>query len=72
MTYFDCFVIGAWAFAFGWSVGAIYMQNHANKPAEKPERAALVEVPRELVSCSAGCSLSDFPQVAYSQEDATS
>jgi hypothetical protein len=48
MTYFDCFVIGAWAFAFGWSVGAIYMHNHANKLAEKPERAALVEGPARI------------------------
>ena len=29
MTYFDCFVLAAWAFAFGSFIGAIYVQNHA-------------------------------------------
>lgn len=55
MTYFDCFVVGAWAFAFGWFFGAIHVQNHNNEPAnvrltEKPERAALVEIPQDAVS----------------------
>ncbi len=28
MTYFDCFVVGSWMFAFGWFLGAVYVQNH--------------------------------------------
>ncbi len=58
MPYFNLFVVGAWAFAFGWFFGAIHEQNHNNKPAdqrlpEKPEAAALVEMPRDAVSSSA-------------------
>ena len=39
MTYFDCFVVGAWTFAFGWFFGAIYVQNQN----EKVERPLLLE-----------------------------
>jgi len=56
MTYFDCFVVGMWAFAFGWFFGAIYVQNHENNPAdlrreEGPEPTPAVEI--EAVSSAA-------------------
>jgi hypothetical protein len=41
MTYFDCFVVGAWMFAIGWFLGAIYMQNQS----EKTERPSVSEKP---------------------------
>ncbi|HTW56651.1 MAG TPA: hypothetical protein VMD99_00830 [Terriglobales bacterium] len=44
MTYFDCFVVVAWTFAFGWFVGAIYVQNHK----EKTQRPQVV---RKLERC---------------------
>jgi hypothetical protein len=47
MTCFDCFVVGAWAFAFGWFFGAIYVQNHN----EKTERPRAVE---KLERCTEG------------------
>jgi hypothetical protein len=42
MSYFDCFVAAAWAFAFGWFFGAIYMQNRTeetetSRVSEQPE-----------------------------------
>ena len=44
MTFFDCVVVGAWAFAIGWSCGAVYIQNQNEKrksprAAGKPERS---------------------------------
>jgi len=33
MTYFDCFMLGAWTFAIGWLLGAIYVQNRKEKTA---------------------------------------
>ena len=58
MMYFDCFVIGAWAFAFGWLLGAIYAQNHNEGPASlrsagSPEPVDLVEIPLDAVSSAA-------------------
>jgi len=58
MTYFDCFVIGAWMFAIGWSLGAIYVQNHneetqISQVSEKPERCAEREAWRLPVVASA-------------------
>ena len=41
MTYFDCFVIGAWMLGIGWLLGAIYMQNQS----EKTERPSVSEKP---------------------------
>jgi hypothetical protein len=38
MTYFDCFVAASWAFAVGWFLGAIYVQNH-NQTAESSRLA---------------------------------
>ena len=58
MTYFDCFVVGAWAFAFGWFFGAIYVQNHKNEPgrsfAQEPEPEVLAEIPNYAVISAAG------------------
>jgi len=42
MPYFDCLVIGSWAFAFGWFFGAIYVQNHKEKK-EQPQVAEKLE-----------------------------
>jgi len=64
MTYFDCFVVGAWMFAIGWFLGAIYVQNHNEKTesphvsekldvTEKPERCPECEAWRLPVSASA-------------------
>jgi hypothetical protein len=47
MTYFDCFVVGAWMLAIGWYLGAIYMQNH-NEKAESPRVVEKLEEPEEL------------------------
>jgi hypothetical protein len=41
MTYFDCFLVGSWMFAFGWFLGAIYMQNHDEKPQSYGNEEAL-------------------------------
>jgi hypothetical protein len=35
MLYFDCFMIGAWMFAFGWFLGAVHVQNQ-NERTERP------------------------------------
>jgi hypothetical protein len=35
MAYFDCCMVGAWMFAIGWFLGAVYMQNH-DKTMESP------------------------------------
>jgi hypothetical protein len=58
MTLFDCFLLGSWAFAFGWFFGAIYVQNQKEEPpglglAKKAERTALLEIPMDAVSSSA-------------------
>ena len=58
MMYFDCLVIGTWAFAFGWFLGAIYVQNQNEKPtslrsAGGSEPAALVEIPLHAVGSAA-------------------
>jgi hypothetical protein len=58
MTYFDCFVIGAWAFAFGWLFGAIHVQNRNDEPAnlrsaESAEPADLVEIPQDAIGSAA-------------------
>ena len=58
MTYFDCFIVGAWAIAFGWFFGAVYVQNRGDEPAnlrlaERPEPADLVEIPQDAVSSAA-------------------
>jgi hypothetical protein len=37
MTYFDCFVVGAWMFAFGWFFGATHVQNRTEKTEIPPE-----------------------------------
>jgi hypothetical protein len=49
MPYFDCFVVGAWAFAFGWFFGAIYVQNHN----EKNESPRVIEQPERCPECEA-------------------
>jgi len=49
MTYFDCFVLLAWAFAFGWFFGAIYVQNHK----EETERSRVSEKPEPCPDCEA-------------------
>jgi len=67
MTYFDCFVLVAWAFAFGWFFGAIYVQNHNEKTesprvsekldlSEKPERCRESEAWRLPVAASASAA----------------
>jgi hypothetical protein len=58
MAYFDCFVVGAWMFAIGWFLGAIYVQNHNEKTerprvSEKPERCPECEEWRLPVAASA-------------------
>jgi hypothetical protein len=58
MMYFDCFVIAAWAFAFGWLFGAVYVQNRNNEPAnlrsaESQEPADMVEIPEYAISSAA-------------------
>jgi len=58
MTNFDCFVVGAWMFAIGWFLGAIYMQNHDEKtesphPSEKLQRCTECEGWRVPTAASA-------------------
>jgi hypothetical protein len=53
MLYFDCFMIGAWMFAMGWFLGAVYVQNHKEN-AERPERSPEREAWRRAVLASAG------------------
>jgi len=52
MPYFDCFMIGAWMFAMGWFLGAVYVQNHEEKT-EHPERSPEGEAWRRAVLASA-------------------
>jgi len=59
MTYFDCFVLGAWTFAIGWFLGAIYVQNHDEKAespraVKEPERCTECDEWRLPVAASAG------------------
>jgi hypothetical protein len=47
MTYFDCFMAGAWMFALGWFLGAIYLQNRIEeteipRESEQPEQESEV------------------------------
>ncbi len=42
MLYFDCFVVGAWTFVFGWFLGAVYVQNQ-NEKAESPRASEKLE-----------------------------
>jgi hypothetical protein len=58
MTYFDCFVLGAWLFAIGWFLGAVDVQNHKEKrksprATEKLEQCAECETWRLPVAASA-------------------
>jgi len=48
MTYFDCFVLGAWMFAIGWFLGAVYGQNHTEKT-EHPRVALRRFRPRQEI-----------------------
>jgi len=50
MPYFDCFVIAAWAFALGWFLGAIYVQNCH----EKTGSPRVIEQPERCPECEAG------------------
>ena len=52
MPYFDCFMIGAWMFAMGWFLGAVYVQNHEEKT-EHPKRSPEGEACRRAVLASA-------------------
>jgi hypothetical protein len=61
MLYFDCFVVGAWTFAFGWFLGAVYVQNQNEKTerprvSEKPERCPECEAWRLPVAASASAA----------------
>jgi hypothetical protein len=49
MTYFDCFVVGAWMFAIGWALGAIHVQNQTEKTGMPP----VVEQPDMSPECEA-------------------
>lgn len=49
MTYFDCFVLGAWMLAIGWFLGAIYVQNQG----EKRESPRVSEEPEQCPECEA-------------------
>ncbi len=49
MLYFDCFMVGAWAFAFGWLFGAVYTQNQA----EETETSRVNEIPVPRPECDA-------------------
>ena len=49
MPYFDCFVVGAWMFAIGWFLGAIYVQNNS----EEAERPRATEKPERCPECEA-------------------
>ena len=49
MTYFDCFVVGAWMFAIGWFFGAVYVQNQN----EKTEKPPVAEQPEPCPECQA-------------------
>jgi hypothetical protein len=58
MTYFDCFVLGAWTFAIAWFLGAIYVQNQNEKTespgvSEKPRRCPHGEEWRLPIAASA-------------------
>jgi len=58
MLYFNCFMIGAWMFAMGWFLGAVYVQNHEERTerpraSEKPERSPEDEAWRRAVVASA-------------------
>jgi hypothetical protein len=59
MLYFDCFVIGAWMFAIGWFLGAVYVQNHKGKrerprASEKPDLCPKAEAWRLPVAAGTG------------------
>jgi len=49
MSYFVCFVLVAWAFAFGWFSAAVYMHNHT----ETTEGLAVSEQPEQCPECQA-------------------
>jgi len=49
MTGFDCYVVGAWTFAMGWFLGAVYVQNRN----EKTERLPVSEKPEPCTECEA-------------------
>ena len=49
MTYFDCFLVGAWMFTIGWSIGAIYTQNHKGKT----KSSRVFEGPEPCPDCEA-------------------
>jgi len=49
MTYFNCFMVAAWMFAIGWSLGAIYAQNQK----ERAENPRVTEVPEPSTNCEA-------------------
>jgi hypothetical protein len=58
MNYFDYFVVASWMFAFGWFLGAIYVQNRSEKrerprQTEKLEQSAGYETWRLPVAASA-------------------
>ena len=60
MLYFDCFMVGAWMFAFGWFLGAVYVQNQNEKTetrvSEKPEQCPEGEAWRLPVVASASAA----------------
>jgi hypothetical protein len=56
MSYFDCFVVGAWMFAIGWFLGAIYVQNRTegtqtSRVADETRRARVTEIPEPCPDC---------------------
>jgi hypothetical protein len=54
MTYFDCFVVGAWMFASGWFLGAIYVQNHNEETTNEETQSPLVsEISEQCPECEA-------------------
>jgi len=58
MTYFYCFVVGAWMFALGWFLGAVYVQNYSEqtespRASEDFEKCTECEAWRVLSTASA-------------------
>ncbi len=56
MSYFDGFVVGAWMFAIGWFLGAIYAQNRTEvtqtpREAEEMQTSPVNEIPEPRLDC---------------------
>ncbi len=69
MTYFDCFVVGAWMFVIGWFFGAIYVQNH-NENAESSRVSETLENVTEKPERCPECEAWRLPVLTASEMSA--